>query len=229
MRKSKSASDLLVPETLNLSGQLIAAAGFVFLRTLSASLRLRLENRRDALAAVGDQQVIFALWHNRLTLALAGYREFFLATQPHRRMVALISASKDGAILARLMNYYGVDPVRGSSSRRGGQALRELVSYTRRGYDVAISPDGPRGPKYRVQEGVVMLSQLTGLPVLPVSVRVYAKKTFGSWDAFQLPLPFARCVFRVGRPINVDREASPEEREAKRLLIEKSLMELTID
>ena len=229
MSSSHPASGLVVPHTLSVSGRLLAAVGFVFLRALSSTLRLHLENRDEILQSVGERKVIFALWHNRLALSLPICRNIFLATQPHRRMVALISASRDGAILSKLMEHYGVQPVRGSSSRRGGQALRELVSYTKQGYDVAISPDGPRGPKYQVQEGVVMLAQLTGMPILPLSVRIHPKKVFGSWDAFQLPLPFARCAVRVARPIDVAREASPEEREAKRQLIEKSLMELTID
>tara|TARA_B100001123_G_C15252405_1_gene1003292 strand:- start:568 stop:1257 length:690 start_codon:yes stop_codon:yes gene_type:complete len=229
MSSSNPASGLVVPHTLSVSGRLLAAVGFIFLRALSSTLRLHLENRDEILQSVGERKVIFALWHNRLALSLPICRNIFLATQPHRRMVALISASRDGAILSKLMEYYGVQPVRGSSSRRGEQALRELVSYTKKGYDATITPDGPRGPKYQVQEGVVMLSQLTGMPILPLSVRIHPKKVLGSWDAFQLPMPFARCDVRVGQPIDVAREASPEEREAKRLLIEKSLMELTTD
>ncbi len=229
MSSSNPASGLVVPHTLSVSGRLLSAAGYVFLRALSATLRLHLENRNEILQSIGEKRVIFALWHNRLALSLPICRNIFLATQPYRRMVALISASRDGAILSKLMEHYGVQPVRGSSSRRGGQALRELVSFTKNGYDVTITPDGPRGPKYQVQEGVVMLAQLTGMPVLPVSVKIHPKKVLGSWDAFQVPFPFARCDVRVGQPIDVAREANQEEREAKKLLIEKSLMDLTID
>ena len=207
----------------------MAAAVYVFLRFLSATLRMRLVDSSEGITEARQGPVIMALWHNRLSLSLPAYRHFFTGFQPHRRAVALISASKDGAIVARLMEHYGFHVVRGSSSRRGAQALRELTFWTRRGYDVAITPDGPRGPKYEVKEGIMMLAQLTGLPVVPISAQIHSKKVFGSWDAFQLPLPFARCDIRVGQPVRVPRESGPEEREVFRRTIQERMMELTIE
>ena len=216
MRRPVQKSGVAAPQALTWKSRLAALAAYAFLRTLSATLRMRMEDTTGSMPTVRKEPVIFALWHNRLILSLPSYCRFFLRAQPHRRLVALISASKDGGILARLMEHYGVQSVRGSSSRRGSQALRELISWTRRGYDVAITPDGPRGPKYEVQEGTVMLAQLTGLPVIPVSAKIHSKKVFGSWDAFQLPLPFSRCEVRMGEVLRVPREADDAEREAKR-------------
>ena len=229
MSPSSSNPGVVVPQSLRWHGELAAAAGYAFLRTLSASLRLRWEDPKDHLSTIGQSPVIFALWHNRLILSLPSYRKYFLARHPHRRLVALISASKDGALLSRLMTHHGVESVRGSSSRRGGQALKELVNRTRCGYDVAITPDGPRGPKYEVQEGVVMLAQLTGLPVVPMSAQIHSKKVLGSWDGFQVPLPFARCDIRMGEPIRVDRKADEVEREVARRQIQERMMALTTD
>ena len=229
MRGPAQKSGVVVPQTVTWKSRLAALAAFAFLRTLSVTLRMRMEDTAGSMPTVRKEPVIFALWHNRLVLSLPSYCRFFLRAQPHRRLVALISASKDGAILARLMEHYGVQPVRGSSSRRGSQALRELISWTRRGYDVAITPDGPRGPKYEVQEGTVMLAQLTGLPVIPASAKIHSKKVFGSWDAFQLPLPFARCDIRMGDPVRVSRESNAKERESARRAIEQRMMELTTD
>ena len=229
MSKSAQTSGVVVPHSLRWPGELIAAAAYIFLRTLSATLRMHIVDSSETIPEVRKGPVIMALWHNRLSLALPGYRQFFTGFQPHRRAVALISASKDGAIIARLMEHYGVQVVRGSSSRRGAQALRELTFWTRRGYDVAITPDGPRGPKYEIKEGIVSLAQLTGLPVVPISVHIHSKKVFGSWDAFQLPLPFARCDIHIGELVHVAREASPEEREVARLLIQERLREITTD
>ena len=229
MSKPAQSSGAVVPNSLRWHGELVAVAAYVFLRTLSATLRMHMVDSTEIIPEVRKGPIIMALWHNRLSLSLPGYRQFFTGFQPHRRAVALISASKDGAIVARLMEHYGIQVVRGSSSRRGAQALRELTFWTRRGYDVAITPDGPRGPKYEIKEGIVSLAQLTGLPVVPISAHIHSKKVFGSWDAFQLPLPFARCDVRMGEPVHVAREASPEEREAARLLIQERMMELTID
>jgi lysophospholipid acyltransferase (LPLAT)-like uncharacterized protein len=139
-------------------------------------------------------------------------------------MAALISASKDGALLAELLGRFGVVPVRGSSSRRGGQALIELVTWSRRGYDITVTPDGPRGPCYVAQEGVLVLAQLTGAPVLPVSCRLGWKIRVNSWDRFQIPLPFSRCEISIEPPIYVPRETSPEEREKLRQRLEEVLL-----
>ena len=83
-------------------------------------------------------------------------------------MAALVSASKDGGFLSGILELFGVQPVRGSSSRRGPQALLELTTWAERGHDLTITPDGPRGPCYQVQDGVMSLAQLTGLPIVPV-------------------------------------------------------------
>ena len=229
MSPSSSNPGVVVQQSLRWHGELAAAAGYAFLRTLSASLRLRWEDPEDHLSTIGQSPVIFALWHNRLILSLPSYRKYFLARHPHRRLVALISASKDGALLSRLMTHHGVESVRGSSSRRGGQALKELISLIRRGYDVAITPDGPRGPKYEVQDGVVMMAQLTGLPVVPMSAQIHSKKVLGSWDGFQVPLPFARCDIRMGKPVWVDRKGDDVVREAARRQIQERIMALTTD
>ena len=97
--------------------------------------------------------VIFCIWHNRLVLSMEGYRIFQKAS-PRKGMAAMVSASRDGGLLTAILERFKVQPVRGSSSRRGPQALLELITWGERGYDLAITPDGPRGPCGVVQEGV---------------------------------------------------------------------------
>jgi hypothetical protein len=144
-------------------------------------------------------------------------------------MAALVSASRDGALLARILELFNVQPVRGSSSRRGAQALRELVTWGRRDHDLAITPDGPRGPRYVVQEGVISAAQLTGLPIVPVAYRLSWKITFKSWDRFQFPLPFARCEVITGPALRVPREATTAERATLRQQLEEQLRAITRD
>ena len=222
-------SGVVVPHTLRWHGALAAAAAHSVTRLFDSTWRLELEDASDTLPAIGNRQVIFSLWHNRLLLAPPSYRKFFLARQPHRRLAALVSASKDGAILARVMEHHGIQPVQGSSSRRGAQALRELTSWAKRGYDFAITPDGPRGPRYEVQPGAVMLAQITGLPIVPASATVEWKKEFSSWDAFKLPLPFSRCQIRIGEMVRVPRGANEIEREAARRTLQERMDALTED
>jgi len=144
-------------------------------------------------------------------------------------LAAMVSASKDGAFLASILECFKVQPVRGSSSRRAPQALLELTTWAERGYDLAITPDGPRGPCYVVQEGVMSLAQLTGLPILPVSYHLDWRLRLKSWDRFQVPLPFAQCEVVIERPVRVPREASDAQREGLRRQLEETLKGITKD
>lgn len=173
--------------------------------------------------------VIACLWHNRLLLCMEAYQQHRKRQDLGKGLAALISASKDGAFLAAILECFGVQPVRGSSSRRGPQALLELTSWAERGYALAITPDGPRGPRYIVQEGVMSVAQLTGLPILPFSFHAHRKIRLKSWDGFQIPLPFSRCDLRLGKPILVPREATDEQREELRKRLEETLKEISGD
>jgi len=144
-------------------------------------------------------------------------------------LAGLVSASKDGAFLAAILERFGVLPVRGSSSRRGPQALLELTTWAERGYNLAITPDGPRGPRYVVQEGAMSLAQITGLPVVPVSYYLGWKIQANSWDRFQIPLPFSRCEITVGHVLCVSREATDAEREALRKQFEADMVAISRD
>ena len=195
---------------------------------MSATWRLRFEGVEPVLAEMNRRPVIYCTWHNRIALGMPIQR-WFLARQPHQQLAAMVSASRDGAVLARFAEHNGVQPVRGSSSRRGAQALLELVRWGERGYNLVITPDGPRGPRCEVQEGVIVLAQMTGMPIVPVSSKIHSKKIFGSWDAFQLPLPFARCEVRMGEILRVPREADDVVREAARCMLEQRMLDLTED
>jgi hypothetical protein len=146
-----------------------------------------------------------------------------------RRLAALVSASRDGALLAAVLARFGVQQVRGSSSRRGPQALLELTSRAETGYDLAVTPDGPKGPRYVVQQGVIALAQVTGSPIVPVTCNTRWKFCLKSWDQFQIPLPFSRCEVFLKAPIFVQREANEVERENHRKSLEASLRESSFD
>ncbi|MGH7989154.1 MAG: lysophospholipid acyltransferase family protein, partial [Limisphaerales bacterium] len=173
-------------------------------------------------------QAIYCIWHNRLALCM----KLYFAFGKHRSkagMAGLVSASRDGAFLAAILERFGVQPVRGSSSRRGPQALLELTTLAEQGCDLAITPDGPRGPRYVVQEGAMSLAQITGLPIVPVSYRLQWKIQLKSWDGFQIPLPFSRCEIFGGRVFQMPREATDAEREELRRQLETELRAISKD
>jgi len=144
-------------------------------------------------------------------------------------MAALVSASRDGGVLAQLLDLFDVLPVRGSSSRRGAQALREFLTAAKSGRDLALTPDGPRGPRYEVQQGIILAAQFTGLPIIPVAWSLGWKLRLRSWDAFQVPLPFSTCRLRLGQPLRVPRTADATERDALRLALSRQLLSITQD
>ncbi len=158
------------------------------IRVLFRTLRFRVEDR-CGITRCDLPPVIWACWHNRLLAVPVGHSRF----TPKRPAVVLTSPSKDGAILADAMAKFGVGSVRGSSSRRGGVALRELIGAMEAGNDIGITPDGPRGPVYKLAPGVLKLAQLTGARIMPVHVRYSRYWELKSWDKFRIPKPFSRA------------------------------------
>ncbi len=192
------SSRVIVPNQPKWFQRLGARVIFFLEHFLMATLRVQWEDPSGKFAALPQAPAIFCIWHNRLALSMFIFRKHVRDHRPSRQLAALISASKDGAFLAAILENFGVQPVRGSSSRRGPQALLELTTWVQRGYDLAITPDGPRGPRYVVQEGVMALAQLTGAPIVPVVYYASSKIALKSWDRFQIPLPFARCIVYFG-------------------------------
>ena len=163
----------------------------------------------------GDERMILAVWHGRLLMIPIGYKG--------RMIKCLISHHKDGEMLVRFMRRFGHGTVRGSSSRGGALAMREMLREIKK-VDIAVTPDGPRGPRFVVQDGIIALARLSGVPIVPVTFGSSKKKIFGSWDAFQLPYPFSRGAFLWGEPIPVKKEDDLEE---KRSELEARLIEMT--
>lgn len=227
-RPAGKKSGVIVPHAPRWHQRLAAWLIAFLLRSLALTLRYRWNDPARLLEKPPEGPLIFCLWHNRLALCMSAYRQFQRGSK-RKGLAAMVSASRDGAFLSAILTSFGVQPVRGSSSRRGPQALLELTSWAQRGYDLAITPDGPRGPCYVVQDGVASLAQLTGLTIIPFSYSVQWKIRAKSWDRFIIPLPFSRCVLHVGQPIAIPREASPETREALRRQLENALREISPD
>jgi lysophospholipid acyltransferase (LPLAT)-like uncharacterized protein len=231
------SNGVVVPHKPKWHQRLGAFIVFAALRAVLATVRYRLGNHSEYFGPqtksdardFPTRQVIYCLWHNRLASCIQAYDRFGRPRSPAASIAALVSASKDGALLAAILECFKLQPVRGSSSRRGSQALLELTSWAKQGYDLAITPDGPRGPCYQLQDGILALAQITGLPVLPVSFNLNWKIRLGSWDRFQIPLPFARCEVFVGDVIRVPRDVTDGQRAELRQELERRLKEITRD
>ena len=144
--------------------------------------------------------ILFALWHGRM----------FLSIQAHRKegIVTMASRSKDGEIIARWLERNGYEVVRGSSTRGGSEALRDMVRRVRSGKTAALTVDGPTGPPRVVQPGIVHLARLTGGWILPITFSSDRPRFLASWDRYLTPLPFSRNVVLYGEPFAIGRETT---------------------
>lgn len=150
---------------------------------------------RDHLEQSGNG-FIYAFWHAR--------QAFLTYLHAHDRIHPLISRSKDGEIIAKVCRHFGLVPARGSSSRGGMEAMRELLRWIEQGERVGVTPDGPKGPREQVQDGILYLAQKTGVPIVPVAYGARRRWVFGSWDAFILPKPFNTIAMAYGEPLRVN-------------------------
>jgi lysophospholipid acyltransferase (LPLAT)-like uncharacterized protein len=221
-------SGMVVPQEPTLARRALACFIYAVIRLVAATLRFRWDAFPSALSSAAGPH-IFCIWHNRLPLSVFVYRGFMRAHGRPPRMVAIVSASRDGAMMTRLIELFGLQIVRGSSSRRGAQAMLELAQFAEQGYDVALTPDGPRGPRYVCKEGAVYLAQMTGMSIVPACYHLDWKFCLKSWDRFQIPLPFSRVTVTLGEPLAVPRDASDETREALRRELDRRLLALTRD
>jgi hypothetical protein len=228
-RRKPKAGGIVIPHQPKWYQRIAAWLIVANIRVVAWTLRYRWNDRSEYFTGAPAGPAIYCIWHNRLALCMPAYWGYARKRTGSKGMAAMVSASKDGGFLTGILECFRVEPVRGSSSRRGSQALLELTTWAERGYDLAITPDGPRGPCYVVQEGVLSLAQLTGLPILPFSYNLGWKIRIKSWDRFQIPLPFSRCEMNVDKPICVPREATDEEREVLRQRLEASLRGMTRD
>lgn len=187
-------------------GRAVAApAGSAWLRLCRATLRLRWEGRESALPDDGGP-VIYAFWHHQLAM--------MPWVQLRPPSVVAISGSRDGDLTARLFAGLEVEAVRGSSTRGGASAFKGLVRAARQGRDLAITPDGPRGPSRIAKAGATRLARLTGRPLLPVAFECRPRIRLRTWDRLVLPVPFGRGVFAYGELLWLDREADAARCEA---------------
>ena len=221
-------SGVVIPHEPTLKQRALAWLVYALVRLVGATIRFRWEPFPRALSSAAGPH-IFCAWHNRLPLSLFMYHGFMRAHGRPPRLAAIVSASRDGAMMTRLIELFGVRPVRGSSSRRGGQAMLELSRLAEQGHDIAVTPDGPRGPPYLCKEGPISLAQLTGFAIVPASYNLSWKISLKSWDRFQIPLPFSRVTVSFGEPLAVPRDASDEAREALRRELDRRLMAMTKD
>lgn len=180
--------------------------GWWLLRMLGATWRVRVVGR-DALdrRPSASDAVVYTLWHGQMLPILWGHRP---------RTGVVVSEHRDGEIITRILERFGMFGVRGSSSRGGTRALLEAVQVVRSGIDMAFTPDGPRGPRHSFAPGALILAQRAGVPIVPLVAHVDRAWRLRSWDGFEVPKPFARItiLYDIPHPVvaTTPREAAEQ-------------------
>lgn len=195
-------------------------AGTALLWLLGWSWRFQFHGREGFKAfRERGEPVIFLFWHSRI-LPLAHLHR-------NEGIVVLISEHRDGELIARLVQRRGFLTVRGSSTRGGARALRGMLRALRSGSDLAVTPDGPKGPPRRLKPGVLLAAQRSGAPLIPVAPGARRAWRLNSWDRFLVPWPLARVEVHYGEPVHVGRELDGEGLECLARQLEDELNHLT--
>ena len=169
--------------------------------SVCVTLRKRIVKQSGVDEILGKKQCIVALWHNRTFVPCYVYRYCVKHEVP---MSMLTSASKDGALLSTVAEDYGMRTVRGSSNRRGVAGFRDMLRELKEGYCMCITPDGPKGPRYKSHAGVIRLASVSGLPILPMCIDVpRCWRISKAWDGFVIPIPFSRITVVAREPLYV--------------------------
>ena len=203
-------------------GQKLIGFLFYFItKLISCSIRWEyFEQSRKAKIFDNRHKYIFCCWHNKL----------FLGPHllPRNRVInALQSSHSDGMITSLAFQYLGMNVILGSSKRGGIQAFRKMVKCLQLGESIAITPDGPKGPKEKVKEGIIKLAQMTNTPIIPLVWATRKFKTINSWDNFVLPFPFSKGIYSFGKPIYIEKKINLNKFELERQNLENEIKRLT--
>lgn len=165
-----------------------------------------------------NKNYVVAFWHSSMLIG------WFL--QKNKNFAALVSQSKDGDVLASILEKWKFHVVRGSSNKGGSEALDLMISLTKENYRLAITPDGPTGPIYKMKPGAVIVAYRSQIPLILLGIGIKKKWILKSWDNFEIPKPFSKIIAIYSEEILIEPQLSREEISKKIEEIEKQLNEL---
>jgi lysophospholipid acyltransferase (LPLAT)-like uncharacterized protein len=198
----------------------IGIAGNSLINLIFGTMRIQVIGFDAVQRLVESKKIIFAFWHSRILMVSYLYQEWGAAI--------MVSQSKDGEIIARIVSRQGHHVVRGSTSRGGARALVKMIRILKKDKrSGGVIPDGPRGPRNKVKPGVITLGRETGYPIIPISYSARKIKVFDSWDRFVLPWPFTKGTFIYGNPFLVPKDSTPKEEKELCMQLEKELNRIT--
>jgi lysophospholipid acyltransferase (LPLAT)-like uncharacterized protein len=207
---------------LNLWSRLAVWFGSLLVKALCGTLRYHLIDEAGFLDDVFVRPVVMLIWHNRILAMPSLFRRRY----PKRKgLLVLTSTSRDGAYLEAFVRNFRMGSVRGSTSRRGASALLDLMHKLEEGFDLCLTPDGPRGPRYCLGPGAVLLAQRVGVPLLPFLIEYGSFWRLKSWDGFVIPKPFSSVTVTLLPFIEIPPTEDEHSFETQRRLVEQAMIE----
>ena len=178
--------------------QLVAWVASGLLRAMYRTWRVQVSDPQNVLPGMfdGSRPGIVAFWHRHILSMLTHFRGAHVCVP--------VSEHRDGEYIAHVMERFGFDSVRGSTTRGAARLLKGLMGRIREGWSPALTPDGPRGPRFSVRPGFTVLARRSGLPVYPIGLAVEKAWVMSSWDAFIVPRPFTRIAIKIGAPLRAE-------------------------
>jgi len=182
------------------------------LMATTSKRQLGLENVRTLI----NTPVIYISWHENASYIVCIFR--------NQKIGMMASASRDGELIARAIKSFGNIPVRGSTSSKGFEAARTMIKMLRQGGMGFMTPDGPRGPAYYLQPGILKIAAMVNCPIIPYHVEAKRQWKIKSWDKHKIPKPFTKVIEKFGNPLYIDIKELNLDEESVRLKVEKSMM-----
>jgi len=200
---------------------IIPPLGYLLINIIGKTIKWEKLNYDSMINFKNSQQpIIFAFWHGRLLMM----PYLNVGKNPH----VMISQHRDGELISRIIKYFSISSFRGSTTRGGKEGFKKLVKHLKSGFDAVIAPDGPQGPPYKAQHGIIRLASITRCSILPITYSTSRFFKMKSWDEFMVPKPFSKGIFIVGDTIEIPANATKDILEEKRVELEIILNKITL-
>ena len=167
-----------------------------------------------------NEAFILCFWHGRLLMMPLSWNK-------KKKINVLISTHSDGQLLSKTVKHFNIETITGSSSKGGSEAIRNIIKSLKSGISIGMTPDGPRGPRMKVNSAIIKIASLTGHKIVPLSYSVKKKFFLNSWDKFLVALPFGKGCFVWGKPIKIKKNISTNENLKLSKRLENNLLKLT--
>jgi len=197
---------------------ILCLIGYIYIRFVFLTSRVKIINAEKVNELKTNKQpMIFAFWHGHLLLMPCFAKKY-------KKISVITSHNRDGNIVSTIVKFFGVNLIRGSTSKGGQKAALEAVNILKSGQNLGITPDGPRGPRMKAAKGAVAIAKISACPIIPIGLASSRAKILNSWDKFIVTLPFSKIVLFYGNPIFVNKD---EDEEIATDMLEKEMIKLT--